>query len=145
MNTPEILKHLRPIGGTTFQPVQPDEIAEIERLLAKKLPADYVAFITKYGHCGVDGDAIIGDLLVFFFYGGGSKIGSLLNAVKCYDGFAENGWLVIARDLLGNLFALYPDTGEIWFSAFTPQGPVNLELATSFTDFLSKIEVKPIE
>lgn len=138
-----VLDYIEPFIGDTFQPVSLADIAEIELKLARKLPKDYVEFLQKYGRCGFSEDAVAGPSILLGFLGGGRDSGSLLSSIDFYKDLTADGKLVIADDMMGNPYVLDPLTGTTSYIDFTSSGPIGHHLATSFSDFLEKIEIEP--
>jgi hypothetical protein len=110
---------ITPLDENAYTPLTPEEVAELEALLGASLPADYKAFVTKYGESHfseiVDVRAIqsppkhISDneLLDFStFYGSNAAGNGLLAFVAILQGRMPRTMFPFARDHSGNSFCL---------------------------------------
>jgi hypothetical protein len=133
-----------------FEPLTSLEIDQIEEIIQKRLPEDYVQFISKYGGCRFAGDAFVNTnegtrLPIFTFFGRGSDPQSLQSALRWYPDLADEGKLPIADDMFGNIFVLDASTEIISYVDFSPNPPKGVYVSDSFSDFMTSISLIPFE
>lgn len=142
------IEQLDPIEDS-FKPLKFEDIKKIEDIIGKKLPKQYVEFIQRFGRCGFLGEATVvtenENYPIFTFYGSGTGSGSLIRQLDLHPDLRDDGKLPIADDLFNNIYVLDVNLGRIYYIVYLQGHAKAKYIATSFSDFINKIEVIPDE
>ena len=129
--------------GEEFQ----QRIAELQQQLVEELPHDYIDFLrsggfmvfidVRYPVADRDGNAD-GYRTIQAFFGFTGDAYDLFNVLDNHDELADDGYLLIGLDPLGNLICLDLMEGTVWFyTAATEQLSL---VANSFDTFIQSLE-----
>src|SRR5262245_40141698 len=130
-----LFDYLKPIRGS-FEPSTPADIDRLSSVVGLPIPAEYVAFLQRFGRCMIDGEATILGHAIFTFHGTRSDAGNVIDDYLLHDDYVEQKLIPVANDLFNNRYVLSAATGEIGFIEYGPRVATFFPIAKSFGEFI---------
>lgn len=140
-----VLASLSPINDA-FARASAAELVAIEGAIGEPLPEAYAAFVREYGASAFfEVDAIVaaesgGEEMVFTFF----DAAKILEDIRAHDDFAAKKLVPFADDMFNNRYVLNgADNWSVHFIAYEAGTASVMRMADSFSDFLSRIALRP--
>ena len=137
-----LFDNLKPVLNS-FEPSSQAEIDELEAVVGFPMPADYVAFLQRFGRCMIDGEATVLGHDLCTFYGTSGDAGNVIRDYLAHDDYVEHTLVPVADDLFNNRYVLRVSTGEIGFIEYGNGSARFLHIAESFGAFIDQVAVTP--